>query len=69
MHPPHSPNNPLQVLSHAERLAREQGGSRMGLVFQGIATISLGVLATKEVINIVRDARDSGRDRNGQRHR
>jgi hypothetical protein len=66
MHP-HSPSpgNPLQVASHADRLAREQQGGRLGLAFQGITAISLGVMTTKMVLDMIRDARDTERHRSG----
>jgi hypothetical protein len=59
MHPviPSNPNA-LHVATHADRLAREQGGNKMGLVFSAITAISLGVMTTKMIVDMVRDARD-----------
>ena len=56
MHPflPQKPN-PQQILSHSEQLAREARGSKLELVFQGITAISLGVITTKMVIDIVHE--------------
>ncbi len=64
MHPviPSNPN-PLHVATHADRLAREQAGSKLGLVFSGITAISLGVMTTKMILDMVRDARDDHRKR------
>jgi hypothetical protein len=64
MHPviPNNPN-PLHVATHADRLAREQAGSKLGLVFSAITAISLGVMTTKMVVDMVRDARDPPRQR------
>lgn len=71
MHLPPNPTNPAQVLSHAERLAREQQGTRMGLVFQAVTSICLGVMTAKMVLDEVRAARDPDRERGrtGHRHR
>jgi hypothetical protein len=58
MHPyiPGSPN-PLQVADHADRLARERGGSKLGLVFSAVTAISLGVMTTKMLLDIVHENR------------
>jgi hypothetical protein len=54
---PHNPN-PLHVASHAERLAKEQVGNRLGLVFSAITAISLGVMTTKMILDILRDKQE-----------
>jgi hypothetical protein len=51
---PHNPNG-LDVMTHADRLARQQAG-KWGLVFSGITAISLGVVTTKLLIDMVKDA-------------
>ena len=57
MHPfiPHRPN-PQQILSHSERLAREARGSTLELVFQGITAISLGVMTTKMLFDMIQES-------------
>jgi len=68
MHPiPPQHGTPMQVASHAERLAREQPGSRMGMVFQGITAISLGVMTAKSLLDMLRDRRE--KDKHGGHHR
>ena len=54
MHPPipHNPN-PLHVASHADRFARETHGT-LNLVFAAISAISLGVMTTKLILDMVR---------------
>ncbi|WP_143393344.1 hypothetical protein [Fimbriiglobus ruber] len=59
MHPiiPHNPN-PMHVATHAERLAKEQVGKTLGIVFSVITAVSLGVLTTKTVLDMVRGRND-----------
>ena len=56
MHPfvPHNPN-PLHVASQAERLARQEHGT-WGLVFQGITAVSLAVVTSKMLLDMLRDS-------------
>ena len=70
MHAHHpGPANPMQQLAtQAERLAGEQQGSRLGLVFQGITAISLGAVTAMTVFDLIRNARRLDRERPG-RHR
>lgn len=60
MHPPpQPPHTPLQqVATHAERLARETKDTRMGMVFQGITAVSMGVVTLKMIFDMVWDKRD-----------
>lgn len=67
MHP--LPHDPSHVLSHAERLAREQSGSRMGLVFHAVTSVCLGVMTAKMILDTFRDARDPNRHQHDHRHR
>ena len=62
MHPfiPNNPN-PLHVAREADQHAREAHGT-LNLVFSAITAISLGVMTTKLIIDMVRDAREA-RDR------
>ena len=69
MHVPPNLSNPAQLLTHAERLAREQPGGRLGLVFQGVTSVCLGVMTVKMVLDTVRDARRAGDPRAGDRRR
>ena len=57
MHPfiAHRPN-PQQILSHSERLAWEARGRTLELVFQGITAISLGVMTTKILFDMIHKA-------------
>ena len=41
----------------------------MGLVFQGITAVSLGVMTIKMTLDMIRDARRTDGDRNDRRHR
>ncbi len=54
------PNNPdpMRVASHADRLAREQAGSLLGLVFAGITAVSLGAMTVKTIYDIFREKKD-----------
>jgi hypothetical protein len=56
MHPfvPHTPN-PMHVATHAERLAKEQQGNKLGLVFAAITAVSMGVMTTKLLLDMLRD--------------
>jgi hypothetical protein len=45
------------VADHADQLARERGGSKLGLVFSAVTAISLGVMTTKMLLDIVHDNR------------
>ena len=55
MHPfiPRNPN-PLDVASQAERMARQEQG-RWGLVFQAITAVSLAVVTSKMLLDMLRD--------------
>jgi hypothetical protein len=55
MHPfvPNNPN-PLHVASQAERLARQEHGT-WGLVFQSITAVSLAVVTSKMLLDMLRD--------------
>jgi len=58
MHPPIPNNpNPLHVASHADRIARETHGT-LNLVFSAITAISLGVMTTKLILDMVRDEQE-----------
>ncbi|HVS34100.1 MAG TPA: hypothetical protein VMS17_00880 [Gemmataceae bacterium] len=58
MHPPIPNNpNPLHVASHADRFARETHGT-LNIVFSAITAISLGVMTTKLILDMVRDAQE-----------
>lgn len=61
MHPviPLNPN-PLHVASHAERLARQENG-KWGLVFQAITAVSLAVVTSKMLLDMLRDHDRRGR--------
>jgi hypothetical protein len=65
MHVPPNLSNPAQLLTHAERLAREQPGGRLGLVFQGVTSVCLGIMTAKLVLDTVRDASRPERARGG----
>ena len=57
MHPlVHRTPDPIQVMSHAEQLGHQGGSSRLNLVFQGITAISLGVVTTKMLVDMVHQA-------------
>jgi hypothetical protein len=66
MHPfiPNNPN-PLHVASHADRIARETHGT-LNLVFSAITAISLGVMTTKMILDMVRDAQERQPRSHGQ---
>ena len=53
--------NPKQVATHADRLTREQAGSRMVLIFFAVTAVSLGVMTTKMVLDTFRDHRREGK--------
>jgi hypothetical protein len=56
MHPYISSNpNPLQVADHADRLARERGGSSLGLVFSAVTAISLVVMTPRMLLDVLRE--------------
>ena len=58
MHPliPNKPN-PLHVASQADRIARETHG-KLNLVFSAITAVSLGVMTTKLILDMVRDEQE-----------
>ena len=58
---PHNPN-PMNLLSHADRLAKEHAGGKLNLVFSGITAVSLGVMTIKMVVDMLRDGRDRDHD-------
>jgi hypothetical protein len=68
MHPfiPSNPN-PLTVASHADRIAREHHDYRLGLVFSAITAVSLGVMTTKMVLDMIRENREKPRARDRER--
>jgi hypothetical protein len=45
----------MHVASHAERLAKEQQGNKLGLVFAAITAVSMGVMTTKLLLDMFRD--------------
>ncbi len=59
--------NAFQVATHADRIAREQPGNQMALVFSAITAISLGAVAFKTISDMLREKRErnhaNGRDR------
>ena len=62
----HNPN-PLQVVTHSDRLAREQGSNKLGLAFSAITAINLGVMTTKMLVDMFRDMRGADRGRDQKR--
>jgi hypothetical protein len=52
MHP-----NALQVVDHADRLARERSGGKLGIVFSVVTAVSLSALAAKAVLDLFHENR------------
>jgi hypothetical protein len=65
----YGPGNPMQqFLTQVERLARSQTEGRLGLVFQGITSVSLGAITVMNLVDLIRAARQRGREQTGHRH-
>jgi hypothetical protein len=52
MHP-----NALQVVDHADRLARDRNGGKLSIVFSVVTAVSLGALAAKAVLDLFHENR------------
>jgi hypothetical protein len=57
-------------MSYAEQLGHQGGGSKMNLVFHGMTAISLGVVTTKVLFDMIHEATQkkhrSGRSKKGR---
>lgn len=66
----HGPGNPMQqFLNQVERLGRSQSEGRLGLVFQGVTSVSLGAITIMNLVDLIRAARQRERGQSGRRHR
>lgn len=69
MHPSPNPPGLAGLLSQVERLTHDPApAGRLGLAFQAVTAVSLGVLAARTFLDTVREARRDSR-RPASRHR